>query len=342
MPEHPTISLCMIVRNEAEGLARCLASAAAGVDEIIIVDTGSTDGTKAIAAGFTPHVYTEPWLDDFAGARNRAAERASGEWIMTLDGDDELVGAAQLRGLAAGAGPAVGAIMLRYITGIDAAGNVTQELWRERLTRRGAYTWRGRVHEALVPTGPLMPTGTLQRIQSTAAHVVHHGKHVRSEGSLVRNVRILERELAAMGELPDPRTLFYLARDLMLLGDTSRALSLFGRYLEIGTWDEELYAAWPGGLKVAPAEDGRLKVTGTFWLPANVRPDTYKVCLTAVKEGRAVERVCTELAAQMVGFPAFLMTMAHEHAALYGILAVVIAIVVGFIMGYLFKGGGGH
>jgi len=105
---------------------------------------------------------------------------------------------------------------------------------------------------------------------------------------------------------------------------------------------EELYAAWPGGLKVAPAEDGRLKVTGTFWLPANVRPDTYKVCLTAVKEGRAVERVCTELAVQMVGFPAFLMTMAHEHAALYGILAVIIAIVVGFLMGYLFKGGGGH
>jgi uncharacterized protein (TIGR02186 family) len=105
---------------------------------------------------------------------------------------------------------------------------------------------------------------------------------------------------------------------------------------------EQLYAAWPGGLKVSPAEDGRLKVTGTFWLPANVKPDTYKVCLTAVKEGQAVGRLCTDLTVQMVGFPAFLMTMAYEHAALYGILAVVIAIVVGFIMGYLFKGGGGH
>ena len=105
---------------------------------------------------------------------------------------------------------------------------------------------------------------------------------------------------------------------------------------------EQLYSAWPGGLKVSPPEDGLQKVTGTFWLPANVRPDTYKVCLTAVREGQAAERVCTDLTVQMVGFPALLMTLAYEHAALYGILAVVIAIVVGFVMGYLFKGGGGH
>ncbi len=105
---------------------------------------------------------------------------------------------------------------------------------------------------------------------------------------------------------------------------------------------EELYGAWPGGLKLSPPEDGLQKVTGTFWLPSNIKPDTYKVCLTTVKEGQAVDRVCTNLTVQMVGFPALLMTMAYEHGALYGILAVVIAIVVGFIMGYLFKGGGGH
>ena len=105
---------------------------------------------------------------------------------------------------------------------------------------------------------------------------------------------------------------------------------------------EQLYGAWPGGLKVSPAENGQQKVTGTFWLPSNIRPDTYKVCLTAVRDGQAADRVCTDLPVQMVGFPAFLMTLAYQHGALYGILAVVIAIVVGFVMGYLFKGGGGH
>ncbi len=105
---------------------------------------------------------------------------------------------------------------------------------------------------------------------------------------------------------------------------------------------QELYGAWPGGLKVSPAGVGRQKVTGKFWLPSNIRPDTYKVCLTTVKEGQQVGQVCTDLPVQMVGFPAFLMTMAYEHAALYGLLAVIIALFVGAIMGYLFKGGGGH
>lgn len=105
---------------------------------------------------------------------------------------------------------------------------------------------------------------------------------------------------------------------------------------------EKLYGAWPGGLQTLPTGDGRLKVTGKFWLPANVKPDTYKVCLSAVKEGKAAGLQCADLPVKMVGFPALLMTLALEHAALYGILAVVIAIVVGFIMGYLFKGGGGH
>jgi hypothetical protein len=105
---------------------------------------------------------------------------------------------------------------------------------------------------------------------------------------------------------------------------------------------EQLYASLPGSLKVSPAGEGLQKVAGTFWLPANVKPETYKVCLTAVRQGQAAGRTCIDLTVKMVGFPALLMTMAYENAAWYGIMAVVIAIVVGFIMGYLFKGGGGH
>lgn len=105
---------------------------------------------------------------------------------------------------------------------------------------------------------------------------------------------------------------------------------------------EKLYAVWPGGLKLTPAGNDRQEVTGTFWLPANVKPEKYKVCLTAIRDGQAVEQQCVPLAVQMIGFPALLMSLAYEHGLLYGILAVVIAIFTGFIMGYLFKGGGGH
>jgi len=105
---------------------------------------------------------------------------------------------------------------------------------------------------------------------------------------------------------------------------------------------EKLYAALPEGLKLSPAGGGRLEVRGRFWIPANVRPDTYKVCLIAVRDGQAVDRQCIDLSVHMVGFPAFFMSLAYEHGLLYGILAVVVAIFTGFLMGYLFKGGGGH
>ncbi len=75
-----TISLCMIVRNEAESLARCLESAKGVADEIILVDTGSTDGTIDIAKRYTQKVYEFAWVDDFAAARNFAFSKATRQY----------------------------------------------------------------------------------------------------------------------------------------------------------------------------------------------------------------------------------------------------------------------
>jgi len=81
----------MIVKNESENLARCLASVQGFVDEIIIVDTGSQDNTKEIALSFGSKVYDYEWNDDFASARNYANSYANGEWILFVDADEELV-----------------------------------------------------------------------------------------------------------------------------------------------------------------------------------------------------------------------------------------------------------
>jgi O-antigen biosynthesis protein len=82
------VSLCMIVKNEEKHLARCLHSSKPVVDEMVVVDTGSTDRSKDIATAFGAHVHEFPWVDDFSTARNFSLSKASGGWIFVLDADE--------------------------------------------------------------------------------------------------------------------------------------------------------------------------------------------------------------------------------------------------------------
>jgi tetratricopeptide (TPR) repeat protein len=84
------VSLCIIAKNERSHLARCLASAKPVVDEIIVVDTGSSDETKDLAVVFGAKVFDFAWVDDFSKARNYSLSKASGDWILVLDADEAL------------------------------------------------------------------------------------------------------------------------------------------------------------------------------------------------------------------------------------------------------------
>lgn len=84
----PSVSLCAIVCNEAETLPRCLDSVRDFVDEMVVVDTGSTDDTPEIARDRGAEVFTFDWCDDFAAARNASLSYASGDWILVLDADE--------------------------------------------------------------------------------------------------------------------------------------------------------------------------------------------------------------------------------------------------------------
>ena len=86
----PTISLCMIVKNEEKHLARCLDTVRDLMDEIIIVDTGSADRTKEIAARYTDRIYDFAWIDDFSAARNFAFSMAGCDYIYSADADEVL------------------------------------------------------------------------------------------------------------------------------------------------------------------------------------------------------------------------------------------------------------
>lgn len=85
---HPLLTVCMIARNEEGNLPSCLEAIRGLADEIVLVDTGSSDGTREIARSFGARVYESGWHADFAAPRNVAARHARGQWILAIDADE--------------------------------------------------------------------------------------------------------------------------------------------------------------------------------------------------------------------------------------------------------------
>ncbi|MCL6459873.1 MAG: glycosyltransferase family 2 protein [Gorillibacterium sp.] len=147
-----TISLCMIVKNEQTTLERCIQSVRDAVDEIIIVDTGSTDRTKEIARKWTPHVIDFEWNNHFSSARNRSFAEATMDYILWLDADDvvlpdDLQKLLQIKQLLS---PVVDVVSMSYHCDFDEYRNVTLSVRRGRLIKRSKnYQWMGAVHEDL-------------------------------------------------------------------------------------------------------------------------------------------------------------------------------------------------
>ena len=151
-----TISLCMIVKNEGAHLETCLTSVADIVDEIIVVDTGSSDATKEIARRFTDRVLDFVWVDDFSKARNYAFDQATMDYIFWLDADDVLLepDRAKMKQLKEALTPSTDCVMMKYNTGFDNSGHVTFSFFRERLVRRALKCrWHDPVHEYLAVYG---------------------------------------------------------------------------------------------------------------------------------------------------------------------------------------------
>lgn len=147
----PLLSLCLIVRDEAERLAVCLNSTAALVDEIVVADTGSTDGTPALARQLGARVVELTWGEDFAAARNACAAAARGEWVLFIDADERLE-------------PCDGSA-LRARLGLDQAPGYTVEIVSPRggdvietahvlrlFRRRPEFQFEGRIHESVLPS----------------------------------------------------------------------------------------------------------------------------------------------------------------------------------------------
>src|SRR5262249_16771385 len=158
------------------------------VDDIVVVDTGSTDATKAIAVHHGARVLDFAWCDDFSAARQHAFDHATGDWVMWLDADDVGIGASHLGQLITGAPDGTKGFYCQYVLARDARGVATFLSWRERVVRHdGAYRWAGRVHEVLVAT----KANALLKTERVV--IEHRPEPMRGDGSR-RNLRILEEE----------------------------------------------------------------------------------------------------------------------------------------------------
>lgn len=217
-----TVSLCMIVKNEESVLSRCLDSVQDIFDEIIIVDTGSTDQTREIAAEHGAKVYQFQWIDDFAAARNESFSKASMDYCMWLDADDIIEGSQKekLLQLKASLSSDVDVVMMKYHTAFDQFGVPVFSYYRERIIRSSRNApWAGEVHEAIPPWGNI--------VYSDIA--VCHKK--LGPGDPDRNLQIYEKLLADHKTL-DPRQQYYYGRELYYHQRYEDALSVLQEFLD--------------------------------------------------------------------------------------------------------------
>lgn len=189
----PSISFCAIVKNEKQHLPRCLNSVRPYVDEMIVVDTGSEDGTPEIARQQGAKVFAFPWCDDFAVARNYAIAQASGEWILTLDADEELVVNSETFREILAADPEV----LVYAIDLFNVGEEETEVggkFQRIFRNRPDIRYQGRLHEKLIYQGEQIRGR--RRVYLDGLKILHYGyrdPQFTQQKARNRNIPILER-----------------------------------------------------------------------------------------------------------------------------------------------------
>lgn len=228
-----TVGLYIIARDEAEHLPRLLENITGAFDQVVLVDTGSTDDTLDIFDGWL-HDNAQmgdwsefEWTGSFSDARNEALGQLSTDWCVWMDADDTCSDPRALVALLRGAHPEVDAAAFSFPN--HWLGGTTGS--RVRATRRGAAMWRGSRHESL-DTGEQW-TAALRSVSFT--------EHRAGGRYLEDDLRALHAEFEA--DSTNARAAFYLAQTCRDLGATEQARSTYDKRVALGGWAEEVYVA---------------------------------------------------------------------------------------------------
>lgn len=206
----PTISLCMIVKNEEAVLARCLDSIADLMDEIIIIDTGSTDRTKEIAAQYTSQIYDYKWTNDFSAARNFSFSKAHMEYIYTADADEVLDADNRARFLRLKSTllPEIEIVQMKYVTEseFDTVLNAKKEYRPKLFKRLRTFTWIDPIHET-VRLNPVVFDSDIE--------ILHKPQSLHSKRDFSIFIKTFEHDRTFSAKI---RTMY--AKELLKTGDS--------------------------------------------------------------------------------------------------------------------------
>jgi len=235
------VSCCLIVKNEIGQIESCLKSIRPHVAEIVVVDTGSTDGTFEVCAGyadiherFSGCNDSEGRILDFSVARQRSFDLATQPWVMWVDGDDEVVGAEKIASLVASVrteDPTL--LMFPYEYSHNSAGDVTCLHYRERICRpKEAFHWVNPVHEVLTPRQ------SMNVIKTDDVRMIHRRSRSGKTIEEGRNLRILKAYYDRVGD-SDVRQLYYLGLEYANAGDLRTSIEFHKKYISKSGWDDE-------------------------------------------------------------------------------------------------------
>lgn len=259
--ENMTVSLCMIVKDEEEMLPRCLAAAAPAVDEIIVVDTGSSDRTIEIAESFGARVIEREWTGSFSEARNVALDAATSDWLLVLDADEVLVpeDVTQLRALLGQTWREAFYISEINYTGELDDGTSTTHSTLRLFRARPDYRYQGRLHEQIID---VLPVHLPERFATVPVRIEHFGYlgAVRdAKEKSRRNIELLQRQRDE-GDV-SAFMHFNLGSEYNALGDAAAALREFEQAAELLAADSDGPA--PGYLAALTSRHvGSLRVCG--------------------------------------------------------------------------------
>ncbi len=228
----PKVSLCLIVKNEEKNLAACLTPLRGIVGEIIVVDTGSTDNTKQIAASLGARVFETPWPDSFAAARNVSLDHARGEWIFWMDADDRIdpENLDKLQKLFASLDGSNRAYSMKCVCVASVPGDTATVVDHVRLFRNDPrHRWKYRVHEQILHA-VRATLGAVRWVDIIIHHTGYTDTALRNR-KLERDLRLIQ--LDYQDNPNDAFTLFNLGSAYGSLNRSRDALQVFRRSLEL-------------------------------------------------------------------------------------------------------------